>query len=1319
MWNLYYKSKICSILIIIILVLSGFILILNINPELNSAFAASSWEQTSDKHFNNGTLDNLTIVGSGDPAVLQIDISDLHHWLQQSPGASPQARGSHTGAAIDGDDKVVIFGGSGGRDDTWEYDLTSDTWTDQTKTTKPPARTSTAMASIDGDDKTVLFGGYSSGYRNDTWEYDSSTGSWTEKYPMSSPSARYGHSLATIYGDDKALFFGGATGTGGWTYYNDTWMYDSSDGQWTQMSPATAPRGRYYSALAAFHGTKKILLFGGRIGWTSYDDVTWVYDYSTDSWVDKNPGGSKPSARGYAAMAAIPGDDKVVLFGGSRGGTYYGDTWVYDLSDNKWTEVLPRPSATEPSDRSGPIMALIDGTDKVLLFGGSTGWSQYSSETWLFRYRIPTRNGTYTSAPFDTGASSDFQSIEWYSTTPANTSIKLQIRTATNKTKLDAKSFVGPDGSAGSYYTSSPSNIWEGHYGDKWVQYIAYLNITVVDESPSLDEVTITYNCLPNTIVVSPKDGTLLTVNKPTFKWSFEDEDSFDQQAFQVEIDNNITFTSIDFDSGEQNTEQEQWEFPSGTGYSEIPDGQWYWRVRTKDADNAWTEFSESRKLRIDTQPPNSAPEYPANEGFYNNVLTITGIAHDALKGSGLDKIEIAINRLSDNNYWDGTKWVGLTSWLPANGTESWHYDSSEIKWTSGTKYRVQSCAIDKASNIEIPDLKNVFTIDQDSPESIIVTPADNIWINSLNMISGTSMDLRGSGVEKVDICIKCSKDYHSFDGGPKEGEFWSGSDWIAQQKWLKTSGTEQWSINTSNIPFTTGDHYLIQSRSIDKTDNVEIPGPGITFMYDAKPPENLQIFINNDDEYTSSTGVILSLQAEDVGSGLSQMSFSTDHTIWSKWEIYNSSRSYELSAVDGKKTIYFKVKDFTGNEATHVFDTITLDSTPPENLEITIQENSKYANSRRIKLDLKAIDRVSGVGETSFSYDGIKWTKWEAFEQVRYLDLPGNIPEGNLKVYFKVKDKVENTASPVYDSIILDTKDPYALSMVINKGALESNSTLVTLELQALDDTSGVSEISFSTDGNTWSDWEEFVNSKSYTLTQGNGQKTISYRVRDHAGNIAEPIAQNIKLNITSPQEKEPSAKASGDGLEFWLILIIVIVVILVLVIMALLMIIRRKRRAEQELAAAGAVTIRPGGLAGPMIGVGAQFGTGAAGTQFPQLAKSTQTAQPTVQARPSPTVIPQQLPALPPARIPTTTTPTPTVGPSTPSPTIAQPKQTPTVSTTQPQKLSPTTPTPTIAAPGPSVHLPGTTSKTPTPTIQPSITTLEQQVKKPTDEK
>jgi hypothetical protein len=1293
-------------------VLSGFLITLNLNPDLDSAQAASTWTQDTDKDFSNGTLDNLTIVGGGKNAALQIDLSDLKHWIRQTPGSSPPARGYHGGASIDGDDKAVIYGGAWNRDDTWEYDLSGDTWTDQTKTTKPPARYYNSMASIDGDDKAVTFGGRGTTapwIKNDTWEYDSSTSSWTQKNPQSFPTARMSPGMAPLYGYDKALLFGGYTWVGGWTYFNDSWVYDSSDGEWIQKSPSNAPGGRHGPAMATFDGTDKVLLYGGQVTGWNFVGETWLYDFSTDTWTNKNPSGGNPGARGYAAMAPILNDDKMVLFGGFNGwqpSNFFNDTWVYDLSDNTWTKLDTRN--TEPTPRGTHTMSVIDGTDKVLLFGGMTSWNQFNGETWLFKYSLPFRNGTYTSAPYDTGTKSDFLSLSWFAKTPVNTKIEIKIRTADTEESLKTKDFIGPDGTTSSFYTASPTEIWDGHYGDRWVQYIAYFNLTVIVESPSLEDLTITYNCLPNTIVVSPTDGTLLSKNKPTFKWTFEDNDiGSEQKAFQIVIDDDINFTGIEFDSGEQNTDSEQWDFPSGTGYSEIPDGLWYWKIRTKDADEAWTEFSLPRKLWIDTQSPNSAPDYPANEGFYNSLLTITGVANDGVSGSGLNKIEIAINRLTDNNYWSGTSWVPLASWLGANGTETWIYDSSEIKWTSGTRYSVQSRAVDKASNIEGSNGKNVFTIDKDSPESNIDIPTDNTWINKVEAISGNSIDISGAGVEKVEVSIQCSKDFMNFDGGPKVDEFWTGSDWSTKQTWFKATGTNEWSLNTDNIPFMTGDHYLIQVRAIDKTDNLETPGPGTTFMYDAKPPEELNIYINNDDEFTKSSSVILSLHAVDVGSGLAQMAFSTDSAVWSNWETFNTSRSFELPTGDGKKTIYFKVNDFTDNEATHVFDTIILDTMPPEDLMITINDDALYTGTRHLKLDLRATDRLSGVKDISFSYDGLDWFEWEAFKQVRYIDLPPHYQDGELKIYYKARDNSDNVAAPVYDSIILDTLPPFSLSMIINSGAIETNSTSINLDLFALDNTSGVSEISFSNNGNTWSEWESFVVSKSYTLPVGNGQKTIFYLVRDKAGNVAQPIAKTIKLNITTPKEREPSAKSSGFELDYWMIMIIVIVVILILIIVALLMVMRKKRR-DQDVMPAGAVTIRPGGLGGPMIGVGAQFGSGATPTQYPQLAKSTQTAQPTVaqaQVQASPTVMPQPLPALPPARISSTTTPTTT-------PTIAQPTQTPSISTPPPQKLAPTTPTPTLT---PTIE--PTPAPTPTPTIStPAPTSPEQPQPAPT---
>ena len=122
--------------------------------------------------------------------------------------------------------------------------------------------------------------------------------------------------------------------------------------------------------------------------------------------------------------------------------------------------------------------------------------------------------------------------------------------------------------------------------------------------------------------------------------------------------------------------------------------------------------------------------------------------------------------------------------------------------------------------------------------------------MNKLEQISGNSLDLISSKIEKVEISIQCSHDHIKWDSGAREGEYWGGTDWTSEKGWLSATGTFQWVYDSSQVFWTTGNHYIIRSRATDKVGNIEAPVPGITFWYDAKPPENVEIFINNDERF-------------------------------------------------------------------------------------------------------------------------------------------------------------------------------------------------------------------------------------------------------------------------------------------------------------------------------------------------------------------------------------------------------------------------------------------------------------------------------------
>ena len=1253
------KCKLGSMFIIMIFVISGLLIINSEIPQIN---ATSSWTQISNSDFDNGTINNLTIIGSGNDAELKINLSELHHWTKKTPVSKPNPRYDHAMASVWGTDKVVLFGGYPYYVETWIYDLKNNTWLIKNPSTKPSYRSGHAMVTIPGTDQLLLFGGSNNLYpmiKNDTWIYDLSDNIWTEKTPANptptnNPSGRSYHAMATV-GTDKVVLFGGVNG------YNETWVYDLKNNTWSKKNPSTKPSYRYDHAMASVWGTDEVVLFGG----DSNNNETWVYDLNNGpqgTWTEKFPT-NKPSGRYEHAMASVWGTDKVVLFGGYRYSFGVNDeTWVYDLKNNTWTDKTrwPRP-VNYPSARHEHAIATIWGTEKVVLFGGFGVNNNKFSDTWIYQHNLPTKNGTYISGLYDTCSNASFITISWNAITPEYTNITFQLRTAIDKSNLHSKAFIGPDGSISSYYISSPSVIWSGHCGDRWVQYKAYLNISIFTDSPILRDVTITYNCWPNTTLFSPQNEIIITDNKPTFIWNFTDQDSVGQAAFQVVIDSNNDFSNIDFNSDIQTSTNSQWQFPAGTSYSELPDGTWYWKVRTKDSDDDWGLFSDPWKLIVDSGLPTSEFTCPANNSFYNKMNPIYGTALDTINGTGLNKVELSIKILKDDKYWDGTAWISDETWLLAIGTTDWYYDTSTVTWSSDTQYLIQSKATDNATNIEIPGVGVKFSIDFDTPVSNIITPMDNSFLNKLESISGTSTDAGGANVQVVEICIK------SID----ENKYWDGTAWASTESWLPATGTAEWAFDSSEVSWKTDTNYLIRSKACDRCNNIESPSQGITFMYDDRPPIYLSIIINNGEEYSNSPSVELSLGSIDYGSGVYQMAFTTDAVSWSDWEEFNNTKSFDLPDGDGEKKIFFRVIDRAGNIAKPVYDTITLDTTPPEQLSIEIKANAEYTNSKMVTINLNAVDIISGLKDVSFSFDSITWTDWESFDKVKIINLTSE--DGEKIIYFRARDNAGNT-NVTSDTIILDTTPPHSLGIIINEGASETDSELVTLKLTAIDETSGVSQMSFfNVEGIIWDPWETFSETKTFSLSTGNGEKTIYFRVKDRAGNIAAPVSATILLNISSSQVDSDGDDTDGKkqdtipGLSTIGVAIIFIIIIIVIILVIVALILTRKKQSGVETMV-------------PEPSLPSEQTTMEAETQVPDTPAP---EVPPTEKVESTTPTPSQ-PTLSP---PLTPTPSITTTPVTPSlePTVTPtPQQIPSVVT--PPQLPPAAPTPVPAVETPS---------------------------------
>jgi len=452
------RNSVSSLLIIGMFLLASFSVLVS---GFENVKATSSWLEESDSDFNQGTLEYTEINGTGTSTVVQLINGSTSRWVNKLPQGNIGVKNNHSLATIFNTDKVLMYGDWD--NNTWIYSLSSNSWTKKVHVNNPSYRADLGLAGIYETDKVLLFGG---AWNSETWIYDSSSDNWTKKSLTNKPTFRIGHKMSTIWGTDKVLLFGGLNASS-MTYYKNTWVYKHNNNTWVNMSPSgNVPSARYYHAMASVYDTDKVVLFGGNIGGINNDNETWVYDYGDNKWTKMSPA-NKPSIRERHNLATLWDTDKVVLFGGYNSGSYYNDTWVYDLSDDNWTKLT---ITGEPSKRSTFGMAMVNQTNKIVLFGGRGPTGVYN-DTWVLDASIAPTDGTYTSKAYDAGARSAFKTLIWTATTSTNASVKFQLRAANFVSDLNTKTFLGPGGFAATYYASTPATIWPGHNNNKLIQY--------------------------------------------------------------------------------------------------------------------------------------------------------------------------------------------------------------------------------------------------------------------------------------------------------------------------------------------------------------------------------------------------------------------------------------------------------------------------------------------------------------------------------------------------------------------------------------------------------------------------------------------------------------------------------------------------------------------------------------------------------------------------------------------------------------------------------------------------------------------------------
>ena len=296
--------------------------------------------------------------------------------------------------------------------EVWEINTATYACQDRsTPSNTPLPRTNHALAYNPSTAKTYVFGGMDMNQQafDDLWEWDGKT--WAEVAADVRPPARSDAGLAYDPVRKSLILYGGQTYQMGGMYYQtvlgDTWEWNSTTRQWTELFPKTSPDPLWGHGMVTDTTRNKILLFAGMSDYSYYpirpapgypspyknpvrNDV-WEWDGNNLTWTNRTPviPATAPSPRQYPILAYDEARQK--LFVGESSGYYvgggYSPFWEWDPVSGGWAVYDTGDNLAYGS----PAYAAYDSNRRrEVLFGDMWSMTTGIHETWELAAKGPT-----------------------------------------------------------------------------------------------------------------------------------------------------------------------------------------------------------------------------------------------------------------------------------------------------------------------------------------------------------------------------------------------------------------------------------------------------------------------------------------------------------------------------------------------------------------------------------------------------------------------------------------------------------------------------------------------------------------------------------------------------------------------------------------------------------------------------------------------------------------------------------------------------------------------------------------------------------------
>ncbi|MDW8286723.1 MAG: hypothetical protein RMJ89_01500, partial [Flammeovirgaceae bacterium] len=272
-----------------------------------------------------------------------------------------------------------------------------------------------------------------------------------------------------------------------------------------------------------------------------------------------------------------------------------------------------------------------------------------------------------------------------------------------------------------------------------------------------------------------------------------------------------------------------------------------------------------------------------------------------------------------------------------------------------------------------------------------------------------------------------------------------------------------------------------------------------------------VSVIINDDVEYANAKNRQVILYNHALNAYEMMVSDNPDF-IGAEWEPFKQNKTWTLTGEDGIKVVYVKFRSITGEESDVYKDEIILDTTPPTDLKILINEGDQTTMNEHVNVRVYARDAAFMKVST---FADFRDTYWQ-----RYSEAPFSIPlrpgGGYRQVYAMFRDIPGNESRVIADSILLQL--PVVREYINIDDNAEFTRDLgrkVKLRLFAINAEEMMISESPTFEG---ASWEKYMEHKYYQLSEPDGLKTVYVKYRSRTLTESKVASDQIILDRQAP---------------------------------------------------------------------------------------------------------------------------------------------------------------------------------------------------------